>query len=365
MSNARELAELGSSYGTGGFVGMKNRIINGGMNISQRGTTAFTSTGGNFYTLDRWQVLGFGAVGKFTVQQTPSATETGYATRVGAGFNNYLAVTSTSAYTLGATDIQSISQSIEGFNVADLAWGTANAKTVTISFWVYSSLTGTFGGTVLNGAYNYSYPFTYTIPTANTWTQITLTIAGPTAGTWVGATNGNGVVLNFSFGTGSTYKGTAGAWTATGYYGATGETNVTGTNGATFYITGVQLEKGSTATSFDYRPYTTELQLCQRYCAVWNANLIGMMGQAISTTQAILPLNYPVTPRTSATGITSTGTFSVYGASAGGIGVTALAYNNASDNQIQLVITVASGLVAGNATGLINGTKVIATGMEL
>ena len=150
-------------------------------------------------------------------------------------------------------------------NVADLNWGTANAKTITISFWVRSSLTGTFGGSVFNSAANRSYPFSYTITTANTWEYETITIAGDTTGTWVGATNGTGLDLNFGLGVGSTFSSTAGAWAAGGYYAPTGATSVVGTNGATFYITGVQLEVGSTATSFDYRPYGTELQLCQRY----------------------------------------------------------------------------------------------------
>ena len=247
-----------------GFYGFKNRIINGAMVIDQRNAGASTTPTDYSYSLDRWE-SSVSQASKFTIQQTPSATETGYATRVAAGFTNYLAATSSSAYSVGAGDIFRIFQNIEGFNTADLAWGTSSAKTVTLSFWVYSSLTGTFGGSINNSAQNRSYPFSYVINSANTWEQKSVTIAGDTSGTWVGATNGVGIRVSWSIGAGSSYSGTAGAWVGSTIYSVTGATSVVGTSSATFYITGVQLEKGSTATSFDYRPYGTELMLCQRY----------------------------------------------------------------------------------------------------
>ena len=250
--------------GLGMGMGFRNRIINGAMVIDQRNAGASVTPTNGQYTLDRWCANMFVNTGKFTVRQTPSATETGFAVRVAAGFSNYLAVTSTSSYSIGTGDIYTIFQSIEGFNVADFAWGTANAKTITISFLAYSSLTGTFGGAISNGGGTRAYPFTYTISSANTWTSITITIAGDTTGTWT-TDNSSGMQLRLGLGVGSTYSTTAGAWAAGNYFSATGATSVVGTNGATFYITGVQLEKGSTATSFDYRPYGTELQLCQRY----------------------------------------------------------------------------------------------------
>ena len=155
-------------------------------------------------------------------------------------------------------------QFIEGYNIADLGWGTAQAKTVTLSFQVYSSLTGTFGGALQNDGQNRSYPFTYSIPVANTWTTISITIAGDTTGTWL-TTNGRGIAVWFGLGVGSANSGTAGSWAGAGYYSATGATSVVGTSGATFYITGVQLEVGLNATGFEYRQYGTELALCQRY----------------------------------------------------------------------------------------------------
>ena len=245
----------GGVLGGGNASIMKNRIINGAMVINQRGFSgAITDTGATTYTLDRWYAYGTIA-SKFTVAQSSTAS---------TGFNNSLLATSSSAYTVGAGELFILGQSIEGYNVADLGWGTASAKTVTLSFQVRSSLTGTFGGSILNSAQDRSYPFTYTISAANTWTTISVTIAGDTSGTWL-TTNGIGLKIYFGLGVGSTYTGTAGAWASATYFSATGATSVVGTSGATFYITGVQLEVGSSATGFEYRQYQQELALCQRY----------------------------------------------------------------------------------------------------
>jgi hypothetical protein len=248
---------------TGEFVtsvtGFKNRIINGAMVIDQRNAGASFTPTDQTYSLDRWKCR-VSQASKYTVQQNAGSVTPP------AGFKNYLGVTSSSAYSIGANDYFSISQIIEGLNFYDLAWGTSSASTITISFWVRSSLTGTFGGSLQNSAEVRSYPFTYTISAANTWEQKSVTIAGDQSGTWL-TTNGIGLYMIFGLGVGSTYSGTAGAWAASStILSATGATSVVGTSGATFYVTGVQLEKGSTATSFDYRPYGTELALCQRYC---------------------------------------------------------------------------------------------------
>ena len=248
------------SNSQGSPFGFKNRIINGAMVIDQRYAGAAGSVAINTapYSVDRWMVFG-NVAAKFTYQQNAGSVTPP------TGFTNYLGITSSSAYTVGAGETFGIFQSIEGFNTADLQWGTASAATVTLSFWVRSSLTGTFGGVIQNSVFNRAYPYTYTINSANTWEYKTVTIPGDTSGTWIGATNGTGLRIQFSVGTGSTVSTTAGAWAAGNFNSAPGATSVVGTNGATFYITGVQLEKGSTATSFDYRPYGTELALCQRY----------------------------------------------------------------------------------------------------
>ena len=249
------LPEANGGTGTTiGYNGFKNRIINGAMVIDQRNAGAsVTPTTDNTYTLDRWTAK-LSQSSKYSVQQSSTAA---------TGFKNSLLITSLSAYTVGASESFFTKQVIEGFNVADLGWGAAGASTVTLSFWVRSSLTGTFGGSLWNNAADRSYPYSYTISAANTWEQKSITIAGDTSGTWL-TTNGGGINVGFAFGVGASLSTTAGAW-ANGFYpSATGATSVVGTSGATFYITGVQLEKGSTATSFDYRPYGTELALCQR-----------------------------------------------------------------------------------------------------
>jgi hypothetical protein len=235
----------------------KNRIINGAMTISQyNGTSSGNNAGA--YMIDRWYNNNSQS-GKLTYQQNAGSVSTP------VGFPNYLGITSASAYSVGSGDYFFMEQRIEGFNFADCNWGTANAKTVTLSFQVYSSLTGTFGGALTNGAQDKSYPFTYSIPVANTWTSVSITIAGDTTGTWIGATNGIGLRVRLSYGSGSSFSGTAGSWAGANYTSATGAVSVVGTSGATFYITGVQLELGVSATSFDYRAYGQELALCQRY----------------------------------------------------------------------------------------------------
>jgi hypothetical protein len=235
----------------------RNRIINGAMMIDQRNAGAATANTISNYTLDRWQVLQ-STSGKIIAQQNAGSVTPP------VGFTNYLGLTSQSAYSVVSGDYFLIRQPIEGLNVSDLGWGTASAVAVTVSFKVYSSLTGTFGGSINNSAQSRSYPFSYTVSSANTWTTVSVTVAGDTSGTWL-TTNGVGLYVVFSYGTGSTYSGTAGSWAGTTYFSATGATSVVGTNGATFYITGVQLEKGTVATPFDYRQYGTELALCQRY----------------------------------------------------------------------------------------------------
>jgi hypothetical protein len=243
---------------------LRNRIINGAMVIDQRNAGASVTPTSSGYTLDRWQAV-VSQSSKYSVQQNAGSVTPP------AGFTKYLGVTSLSAYSVAAGDFFALTHYIEGLNTADLGFGAAGASTVTMSFWVRSSLTGSFGGSLQNSAQNRCYPFTYTISAANTWEQKTVTIAGDTTGTWLTDT-GRGIGVVFGLGVGSTYgSGTANAWVGSQIFVPTGSTSVVGTNGATFYITGVQLEKGSVATSFDYRPYGTELQLCQRYYEILGA----------------------------------------------------------------------------------------------
>lgn len=252
-----------SSLNGGPIAGSRNRIINGDMRIDQRNAGASVTPTNGQYTLDRW-VASLSQSSKFSVQQSTTSAPK---------FSHSLLCTSLSAYTVAAGEVFAVSQYIEGLNASDLAWGTANASAATLSFWVRSSLTGTFGGVVTNNAQDRSYPFSYTISAANTWEQKSVAITGDTSGTWL-TTNGLGVAIRFSLGAGSTYSGTAGAWSGSQLWSVTGATSVVGTNGATFYITGVQLEPGTVATPFERRSYGQELALCQRYYEVCGAYLI-------------------------------------------------------------------------------------------
>ena len=272
--------------------GFKNRIINGDMTIDQRNAGAEVNPAVNAtYYLDRW-VVGQLVSGKFKIGQNAGAVTPP------AGFTNYLGCTSISSYSVGAGDYLGVIQKIEGFNTADLGWGTANASTVTLSFWVRSSLTGTFSGSILNSASSRSYIFSYSIPSANTWTYVSATIPGDTSGTWL-TTNGTGIEVYFNLGSGSGYNAPAGFWNGLGYRGVTGGVSVVGTNNATWYVTGVQLEVGSSATSFDYLPYSTELQLCQRYFYSCDARGLTLVGSDSSSANGTLV--YPVTLRSSPT----------------------------------------------------------------
>jgi len=252
-SNTLTLPATTQTLATQNALGVRNLIINGDMRIDQRNAGA-SVTPSNSYALDRW-TFATSVASKFTAQQSTTTTDT---------FKNSLLLTSSSAYSVGSSDILALQQKIEGYNIAHLNWGTASASSVTLSFWVRSSLTGTFGGSIANSGYTRSYPFSYVISSANTWEKKTITITGDTTGSWLVDVS-TGMRVIFGIGVGSTYSGTSGAWTGSELYSATGATSVVGTSGATFYITGVQLEEGDTATPFEHRPYDMELARCQRY----------------------------------------------------------------------------------------------------
>jgi hypothetical protein len=338
----------------------RNRIINGDMRIDQRNAGAnvtFNSSATQF-VVDRF--------GGF--EDTDGVMDGQQDSSVPAGFVNSVKLTTTTAdASLSATQRVIFRQNIEGQNVSDLGWGSANAKTVTLSFWTRSSLTGTHGGAISNNAQDRSYPFTYTISVADTWEYKTITIAGDTTGTWL-TTNGIGIRVIFGMGVGSTYSGTAGAWAATRYESATGATSVIGTLDATWFITGVQLEVGSVATPFERRPYGTELMLCQRYYWVYTG---ASNGEYLSTLQAYATtalfgvlVSIPVSMRATPS-VSQSGTFGAYQANS----------NNASMSTTIGALTAArqgiftagwgggSGLVVGNASVcyIDNGAKLIAS----
>jgi hypothetical protein len=345
--NSDNQSKLGISY--------KNRIINGNMTIDQRNAGAsVTVNGAAPYTLDRWRAQDL-TDGVFTVQQDAGAVTPP------AGFTDYLGVTTTTAdSSLGASQVARVFQSIEGFNIADLGWGTANAKTVTVSFWVRSSLTGSFGGSLLNGSDNRAYPFSYTINAANTWEQKSVTIPGDTSGTW-NTTNSTGIVLIFGLGVGSIFSGTANAWASSELYAPTGSVSVIGTLNATWYITGVQLEVGTQATTFTTAggSYGAELALCQRYFNRMNlVNFTGIVGWADTTTDFITMISFPVVMRDSPT-FTSSGAGSVLivrkaGAPAA-INTTDIYQTAGGTQNARIYASVSGGLTAGTGGAIAAG----------
>jgi hypothetical protein len=344
---------LDGQFNSASSMGFKNRLINSAMVIDQRNAGAAVTTGGA-NPVDRFAV-NITSAGTYSGQQSTAVVPDGFTTSIG------FTVTSSDG-TLDATDNAYISQWIEGNNIADLGFGSASAKTITISFWVRSSVTGTYCVVLLNSssngtaAPNRSYVAEYSISSANTWEYKTISILGDTSGTWHTGT-GRGFHVRFGLSAGTSLQQVAGSWGTGNVVGSSNQTNIMATNGATFYITGVQLEKGSTATSFDYRPYGTELALCQRYYQSINfSEAQGVYtkfgnGVAISTTQARTNTFLLVKMRTYPS-LVVTSTASNYGVSVtSDIACSAVPTINSNTNPSIVTIesTVASGLTAGNA----------------
>jgi hypothetical protein len=344
------------------FVGFRNRIINGGMTIDQRNAGAAVTANGT-YPVDRF-LIGNGTDGAFSAQRDTVAP---------SGFINSLKVTTTTAdATLTTTQGLLAAHYIEGLNVADLAWGTASAQPVTLSFWVRSSLTGTFGGSLQNSALDRSYPFTYTISSANTYEYKTITVPGDTSGTWL-TTNGIGLRLWFGLGVGPDRSGTAGAWSGSDLRSVTGAVSVIGTLSATWFITGVQLEKGSTATPFEFRSIGQELALCQRYYYRLNGNASAPRAGAgfnATTTLADYVFSFPVQMRIDITALEQSGTASDYNITHGGTNTNCSSvptYLSGSKDTIGFRFTVASGLTAGQGSlaRLLNANAFLGLSAEL
>jgi hypothetical protein len=286
------------------FAGMRNRIINGAMMIDQRnnGASLTMANATGKYVVDRFSsYVVSGSAANLSGQQVTDAP---------TGFVNSLKYTVGSAVTITTSDHFSPYQGIEANNISDLNWGTANAQPVTISFWVKSSVTGSFPINILNSGQTIGYGTLYTINQANTWTYVTKTIPGPTTGTWVTSGNNLGVLVFFSLGSGSSYLTTPNTWSSGTLYGTTGQTQLVTNAGATFQITGVQFEKGSVATPFEQRLYGQELALCQRYYFEFNSldHVYSPFGVGMYRGSNIgdLVYQYPVEMRATPTITTST-----------------------------------------------------------
>lgn len=333
--------------------GFKNRIINGAMMIDQRnaGASVTPLLGISNYTLDRWNLQNSQS-SKLSVQQVVDSP---------AGFKYSLKVTVAAQYAPIATDYFGIAQPIEGLNVIDFAFGTSGAATITLSGQVKSSVTGTYSCRLTNNATNRSYIATYTISSANTWTPLVLTITGDITGTWA-TDNTIGVSLYFDLGSGANYNGTAGLWQAGNLTRTTGSISfVNQVAGSTWQIAAVQLEKGSTATAFDARPYGTELALCQRYYqrinSVGGAERFGA-GVAANATTGQIVVNFLNTFRTSPTAIEQSGTATHYAIAATGVTVAngVPVFVNANTTSGTVNISVAATTAGAALLGIFNNS---------
>jgi hypothetical protein len=332
-------------------VGFRNRIINGDMRIDQRNAGA-SVTPSNVYTLDRWVINpSTEYLGVATVQQNLNSLTPP------DGFTNYIGLVVDTGTSPLTNPFYNIRQIIEGFNVADLGWGTSSAKSITLSFWVRASITGTYTAAVRNSASNRSYVATYTISSANTWEHKTVTISGDTSGTWL-TNNSTGITLSFglSNNTGTFSTSSPNQWNASNNTGATTAVEILSTTGATFYLTGVQLEVGSVATPFERRPFGAELALCQRYyyrLTPGSGNRFGL-GQATGSGAAGIFIPFMVSMRTAPSALEQSGTATDYrllDSTGSGIAGSAVpVFNTASTDSSLVTFFVSTGVTAGNAS---------------
>jgi hypothetical protein len=252
-SNTLTLPATTQTLATQNALGVRNLIINGDMRIDQRNAGASVSSN-NSYAVDRLRNV-FTSSGSFTAQQSTTAPD---------NFTNSVVWTVGSAASATSSQVANMQYRLEGNTLYQLGFGTSAAKTMTLSFWVRSSVTGTYCAAFINSAADRAYVAEYTISSANTWEQKSITLTGDTSGTWL-TTNGIGLRIQFDLGSGSDYNATANTWVGANDFRTTNQTDFINNAGATFYITGVQLEVGDTATPFEHRPYDMELQRCKRY----------------------------------------------------------------------------------------------------
>ena len=305
--NIREkLSELGRKFGLKGSelvaaetvqeareivsAGRKNLIINGDIQVSQRYGQTATTTGSGTYVIDRFRHEN-GNAGSTTCQRVVDAPP---------GFYTSMKITVTGTDTsIAANDYSYVRHIIEGANINHLNWGSSNAKTVTLSFWVKSSIIGPHAGAFWNANFDRSFPFDYIINSANSWEHKSITVPGCPDGTWETGF-GRGINVAWTQLSGSTYTGTPNQWNSAGDIASENLVNLLATSGATWYITGIQLEIGSNATEFENRPYAEEFRLCQRYFykkvePVWGYNI------GTNNNYYRAPIDFPVIMRTTPT----------------------------------------------------------------
>jgi hypothetical protein len=335
--------------------GFRNRIINGDMRIGQRNAGASVTINNTAsYTLDRWYERCVGGAGSavITVQRSSTAP---------TGFTNSKLLTVTTSKSPAVSEQFWGYQAIEGFNLADFGLGSASASTFKLSFWVRSSVTGTYSVAFQNSAQSRSYVATYTVNVANTFEYKTVTVTGDTTGTWL-TDNGVGMYVFFDTGSGSNFNTTAGAWTAGTYYRTSGSVSLISNSGATFYITGVQLEVGSVATPFERRDYGRELILCQRYyykTATISAGVISVGVFASTTTNFSAFGSFPVRLRTDPSALETSGSASDYqynGTNTTICNAVPTFSTRTSKDMYQVNASVSSGLTAGQGSSFVTPT---------
>ena len=346
------------SINSGQLAGSRNKIINGAMEINQRGTAAVDAD--QKFPSDRFKTAEAGG-GNMTGQVVADAP---------ASFRNSIKVIASTADDCSqAADEYRIMHRIEGNNVVDLYYGNSGAKTITLSFYVKSSLTGNFPVGLENAASNRSHVKEYIINSANTWEKKSVTFVGDETGTWL-ITNGTGLTVSFVLGAGTNYTGTIDSWQGSRLYRGSSSVQMMATVNATWFVTGVQLEVGSTATDFEYRSFGEELALCQRYCFVMAPSTNASVAPAFarSTTVAFGIAELPVTMRTTPSlAFSANNDFQVQFLGSVATSTAMAASPELHKNMIAFTATVSSGLTAGQGMYIrdLNGGATITAAAEL
>ena len=356
LDGSIQAADLSPTISLSGF---RNLIINGDMRIAQRGTSTITGSGSAQFPVDRWSV--FNNTGTVTFAQSTDAP---------AGFNASILATVTATGSYSSSGYTQITHKIEGSNCQDLAFGTASAKTIALSFWVKSSVVGTQAVSLKNGNASYrSYVTTYTIDVANTWEKKTVIIAGDTTGTWV-VNQSTGLQVDFNLGAGTDYDTSVDSWVGGAFSksSTSGAIDFVANSGATFRVTGVQLEQNLQPTPFEQRPIGVELALCQRYYYLHTPS-VGNTQKAISagiwytSSQLHVPIKLAVTMRAQPTLVMPNGAgyyVAYQSGTAVSIGSLGLETGASSTTEVEIYAGGLSGGTAGQAcifrTDNVNGS---------
>tara|TARA_R100001224_G_scaffold103354_1_gene76038 strand:+ start:26 stop:1132 length:1107 start_codon:yes stop_codon:yes gene_type:complete len=287
----------------------KNKIINGGMTVSQRQTS---TTNSSAFVVDRFkaEITQMDELVQ-TLEQSSDAPD---------GFGKSIKITTTTPESSIASNEQfRIQTKLEGQDFQDLAYGTSAAKTITISFYVKASVTGTFGFTVYRDeSTDRVITAPYTISSADTWEKKTITIPGDTAGAAITNDNSERFRLMWGLAAGANFNTASPSWgnySSANLLGGHVTNTLVTTNNATWQLSGVQLEVGSVATDFEHRSFAEELALCQRYYFRFTTSVSGThvaMGHQMTSSAAKIVLPFPTSMRTRPTAVETTGTASDY-----------------------------------------------------